>query len=167
MDAFSLAVSIGTMSISKLKTLILSSIVGIFHFIMPLIGSFVGLAFLSKFKLNINFLSGVIFFYIGIQMFKEFKEENSNKINLNLLGMIIFAIGVSLDSFGVGMTFNCTFEKKIIYSLIFSIFSAFFTLLGLILGKFINKLIGDYAIVLGSFIMCILAIINFCQFLGF
>ena len=54
MDAFSLALIYGTQSISKKNKIILSIIVGIYHFVMPLLGVFLGNIILIYFK-NIYF----------------------------------------------------------------------------------------------------------------
>ena len=48
MDAFSLSLAYGTLGLSKKETIQLSSIVGIYHFFMPIIGMFLG-----KFILNL------------------------------------------------------------------------------------------------------------------
>lgn len=166
MDAFSLAISLGTLSFSLKSRFILSMIVGCFHFIMPFIGSICSLIILKNTHLDLHLLSGIIFLYIGIQMIKDFKENGKIDFNNDILGFLFFALGVSLDSFGVGMTliFNL---NLIIYLLIFSLCSFFFTFLGLYIGSFTHKLLGVYAILLGACIMFILAIVNFVNFCWF
>lgn len=164
MDAFSLALSIGTISLEPKKSLFLSSVVGIFHFFMPIIGSFFGLVFISHLHVDAHFLSGVIFLYIAILMFKDYKEDESESFKLSLVGVIIFAFGVSLDSFGVGFALNSFGDAKFIAPLVFTIVSFLFTFAGLTLGKKLNSLIGSYSILFGASIMTILSIINFLNF---
>jgi len=164
MDAFSLAVSFGTLEFSLKKCFLISFIVGVFHFFMPLIGSVVGNSFINLLQINTHFLSGIIFSYIAIQMIKEFKSEDNETFNMNFLGTIMFALGVSLDSFGVGFTFNSSILFLVKTTTIFAICSFLFTFLGLYLGRLINKLIGYYAVLFGAVIMVILALINFVNF---
>ena len=52
MDAFSLALVYGTFGIDRKNKIILSLIVGCFHFVMPLFGMFIGDLILSLFKLT-------------------------------------------------------------------------------------------------------------------
>ena len=56
MDAFSLALSIGTLGLTKKEIITLSSIVGAFHFFMPLIGTMVGRIFVSNVHVDANIL---------------------------------------------------------------------------------------------------------------
>ena len=52
MDAFSLSLAYGTINLRKKEIILLSLIVGIYHFIMPILGMNVGI-YISKF-ININ-----------------------------------------------------------------------------------------------------------------
>lgn len=160
MDAFSLALSIGVASFPIKKCFLLSLVVGIFHFFMPIYGSLIGNTFIDRLNINTNFLSGVIFVYIAVQMFREYLSDEEICFNLKFLNILIFAFGVSLDSFAVGFTMDI----KIIAPVIFSLFSFFFTFLGLLIGKFMNKIMGSVAILLGVTIMTVLSIINFVNF---
>lgn len=164
MDAFSLALSIGTMPLTKKSNFILSFTVGFFHFFMPILGHILGISFISHFHINSHFISAIIFSYIALQMIKEMNEEEKPNFKFEFGSIIIFALGVSLDSFGVGFTLN---ESIIISASIFAIFSAIFTFLGLSLGNLLSKLIGRAATVLGTCIMIFLAIINFVNFCSF
>ena len=85
MDAFSLALSIGTLGLTKKEIITLSSIVGAFHFFMPLIGTMVGRIFVSNVHVDANILAGIIFMYIAIQMFKDFKSGEEEIFKLSLL----------------------------------------------------------------------------------
>lgn len=165
MDAFSLALSIGTLGLKRQVRIALSVLVGIFHFIMPLAGKVLGNVFVSKVHVDAHFLASIIFFYIAILMFKDFKNEREEEFRLSIIGALIFAFGVSLDSFGVGFASLLTGLDVCKAFSVFSIMSASFTFLGLRLGNLLNHLVGKYSILFGGSIMCILGILNFCQFL--
>lgn len=165
MDAFSLALSFGTLSLSQKMNFVLSSTVGVFHFFMPILGACLGLVFIKGLHLEAHFLSTIIFLYIAILMFKDFKEDKQEEIKLSFVGILIFVLGVSLDSFGVGFALNLEWYDLVKAAFIFTITSFSFTLIGLSLGKRLNNLVGSYSVLVGSIIMFILAVVNFCQFL--
>ena len=68
MDTFSLSLGVGTMNLSKKKSLELSIIVGIMHFIMPLLGILIGTSILRFFQLNSNLMLGMILIFLAGQM---------------------------------------------------------------------------------------------------
>ncbi len=165
MDAFSVALSLGTLSISQKKCLHLSLCVGAFHFFMPIIGSIIGTVFVRNLHVESHFLSGIIFLYIAIEMIKDFKNDENTEFDLSIVGILLFALGVSLDSFGVGFTISLDVDTIIRCSLTFATFSAVITYIGLTLGKKLKSWVGNYSILIGAVIMVILSIINFCKFL--
>ncbi len=163
MDAFSLALSLGTLAFKRKTVFCLSLLVSLFHFFMPLLGTILGAVFVEALHIDVHLLSFSIFFYIAIVMFKDFKNGEEVNFKLSLLGAIIFAIGVSLDSFGVGVALQLRGFDIVKSFLIFSLASFSFTYLGLCLGKVLNELVGRYSVLGGSMIMSLLALFNFLQ----
>ena len=155
MDAFSLSLSLGTTNPTK-KTIIKTSIiVGIFHFIMPLLGYFIGYAF--KYRINnINILTFVLFLILSIEMYKS-KDEENNSI-LNNLTILLIAFSVSIDAFTVGIAFGLNNEIILVSSTIFSITSALFTYFGLTLGKTLKSKYKTLSTYLGIILLLVVAI---------
>lgn len=164
MDAFSLALSFGTLGIKRKTQVVISSVVGVFHFFMPIFGTLAGVIFTRTTHLDGDFIESVIFLYIAILMFKDFRSEEREKLDISIIGILIFALGVSLDSFGVGFALNYEISEMFACSCVFAIISASFTLAGLMLGEKLNHLVGKYSILIGAVIMSVLSLINFCQF---
>ncbi len=164
MDAFSVALSIGTLRLPNRANIFLSCLVGTFHFFMPLMGTILGSVFYAKLHMDLHVLSGIIFFYIAIMMIKDFKKEEE-QFSLSLVSSLLFALGVSMDSFGVGFTIQMSTMECLQSFLIFTCCSGLFTFLGLKLGGVLKSVVGDYSILLGALIMVILGILNFCQLL--
>ena len=163
MDTFSLSLGIGTCNLSKKKMLLFSIIVGIMHFIMPLIGNFVGEKIVSIFTINSNFLLGVILIYLAITMFIDiFKSEDKN-IDLKFLNMILFAIGVSVDSFSTGLGLQAITSNMIAAVMIFSVTSFCFTYLGLLIGKYANRVLGTYATIFGAILLVVIGVFHLCK----
>ena len=83
MDAFSLSLIYGTYGLSKKNIYLLSIIVGIFHFFMPLIGILFGNIIKNYFIFNINLVVSIIFSIIGLEMILSSKKENDINIKIN------------------------------------------------------------------------------------
>ena len=156
MDAFSLALAYGINKISKNKIILLSLVVGLFHFFMPITGSIIGTP-ISNLIHKADFIVGIIFIILAIEMFVS-KDEENKIIITNMCSVMLFAFTVSIDSFTVGIGLSLTNKDIIIPSTIFSITSFIFTLLGLILGKKLSKTFGKKAIYLGILILLVLGI---------
>ena len=155
MDAFSLSLSLGT-TLPKKNIILKSALtVGLFHFLMPLIGYFIGNAF--KYKIpNINILTFVLFLILSIEMYKTKDEEKTNI--LNNITILLIAFSVSLDSFTVGIAFGLNNEYILISSIIFSIISSLFTYLGLILGKKLKTKYKTLSTYIGIMLLLIVAL---------
>lgn len=156
MDTFSLSLGVGTTNINTKKIFVFSLIVGIMHFLMPLIGVTIGNKIIELFTINANFLLGIILIYLGTSMFIDLfkKEEKIN--NFNLFNMFLFALGVSIDSFSTGLGLSAIASNLWLSFFIFSIVSFSFTFMGLIIGKYANKLLGIYATIFGIIILIII-----------
>ena len=155
MDAFSLSLSLGTTNPKKNIILKTAIIVGLFHFIMPILGYFIGNSF--KYRIpNINILTFVLFIILSIEMYKSKDEEKPNI--LNNITILLIAFSVSIDSFTVGIAFGLNNEYILISSIIFSITSTIFTYLGLVLGKKLKTKYKTLSTYLGIVLLLIVAL---------
>ena len=104
MDAFSLAIVYGTLNLSKKIKNFLSITVGIFHFVMPLLGSVLGLFIVHHIISNPDILVGIIFTILSIEMLLNIKELDEEKKDFkSLANAFLFGFSVSIDSFSVGI----------------------------------------------------------------
>lgn len=159
MDAFSLSLAYGTLNIKNRNINLLTFIVGMYHFFMPLMGMFVGKKVISLLPIESNTLVFIVLFLIGIEMIIEsFKEEKEIK-NLNIIEMLLFGLAVSIDSFSLGLGLKTIYKYTYVSALIFSISSMIFTYLGLKLGKKINQKIGNISTILGGITLIVIGII--------
>ena len=138
LDAFSLALSIGLRNISKKEIKTYSLVVGLYHFIMPLMGFFMRLLINNFFTLpnKMIFISVIVFIIIGILINKDKDKE------INIISPIIFGFTVSIDSFSIGISLSKSY--LLISILQFSIISSFLTYIGFKIAdkmklKFKNK----------------------------
>ena len=162
MDALSLSIAYGTLNMKRSQIWCLSSIVGLFHFFMPILGNWLGSNIISFFNIDPNIVAGIILGVIAVQMILSiFKEENIN-ILVSLASLLLFGFSVSIDSFSVGIGIKALSNNLILCALIFSVVSSFFTFLGLNIGKFLNDKIGKYAMILGGLLLISMSI--YCLF---
>lgn len=159
MDAFSLALIYGTQGINKKDKIILSLIVGIYHFVMPLIGLSIGIYITNKLIINANVLVGIILCLIAIEMIISSFKDEEEKFLLTLPGYLIFGLSVSVDSLTTGIGLPAITENYFLTATIFSITSLIFTYLGLNLGNILNKKYGKVSTIIGGSILFSLGII--------
>ena len=162
MDAFSLAISLGTTNITKKDVIITSIVIGLFHLFMPLFGNKIGFIISPFLSINANVLSSLIFLFLAIQMFLNRKEEH-NKLSLSIIIILLIALTVSLDSLSVGLAYGLNQNNIIIGAIIFMIISFIITYTGFHLGKYLSIKYQKESIYLGIIIM-ILVSIKFLMF---
>lgn len=159
MDAFSLSLAYGTLSLPKKQILTLSLIVGIYHFFMPIIGMLLGKLILNMIHLKPDIVVFIVLLFIGVQMIIESFKNEEQVQTLSKIELFLFGFAVSIDSFSVGIGLNTITHNYILSSLIFSISAFIFTYLGLILGKKISEMIGKISTILGGLTLIIIAFI--------
>ena len=158
MDAFSLSLIYGTGGINKKDKLLLSIIVGIYHFIMPIIGLLIGKLIISRIHFNPNIIIGIILILISSEMITSSIKNKEERLFFSLAGYLIFGLSVSIDSLTTGIGLPAITNNYILSSLIFAISSFSFTLLGLNLGNIINIKYGKISTIIGGIILLILGI---------
>lgn len=162
MDAFSLAIVYGTNGIPRKKIIILSIIVGIFHFVMPNLSGLVGKMFLISFSRYGKIIEGIVFLILALEMILSFKEEDTKYKVDRFYELLLFGFAVSIDSFTVGLALSIDNQSLVLPGFIFSIVSGFFTFLGLLLGKYLNNKVGDISKIIGIIILFLLAFHSIC-----
>lgn len=159
MDAFSLALIYGTQEITKKGKILLSTIVGIYHFIMPLIGLTLGLYVTSKVIINTNILVGIILSLIAIEMIISSFKNKEEKFLLSIPGYLLFGLSVSIDSLTTGIGLPAITDKYILSASVFSVTSLLFTFLGLNLGNILNKKYGKISTIIGGIILLVIGLL--------
>lgn len=158
MDAFSLSLSYATKRISKFNTILLSLIVGIYHFFMPIIGMNVGKKITKLLPFSENILIFIILFFIGLEMIIETFKQKEEYNTLHFIEMLVFGFAVSIDSFSLGISIKTIYNDVLVSSLTFSVISYIFTFLGLKIGNYINKKIGKISTLLGGIILILIGL---------
>ena len=158
MDAFSLALAYGTLNLNKKDVYKTAITVGVYHFIMPLLGMKIGAILFHFLKFEPSLIVFIILSFIGVQMIIETFKKEEIKPLVNILEILLFGLAVSIDSFSIGISLNVISDNYILTSLTFAIFSFIFTYFGLILGKKINNLVGKTSTIIGGIVLIIIGI---------
>jgi manganese efflux pump family protein len=160
MDAFSLSLSLGSLNPTYRHVFKPALIVGVYHFFMPILGSFLGTKIKPFLFIDSNLILGTILIIISIDLFIHIYQKEEIDFKLDFVGINLFSLGVSLDSFSLGLGLIMENFNIPLCSLIFSLCSFAFTYLGFIIGKYSSEILGNYSKLLGSSLLLILGIIH-------
>ena len=160
MDAFSLALIYGIQGMTKNEKIYLSLTVGIYHFIMPLIGLIFGTILSNINLISIDIVAMLILIYIGIDLIIS-NSKKEERLEISKIGFLIFGLSVSIDSLTVGIGLKAITNNFFLSSITFSLTSLIFTYLGLSIGNIIGSKIGSYSKILGGIVLIIIAILLF------
>ena len=161
MDAFSIALSIGTNNLSKKSIGLTITLVGLMHFIMPQLGLMLGNQVYNFININPKFIISVILYYLIIVMYFD---KSSKNVNIeSFINIFLFAFSVSIDSFSVGIGLKALTDKILIPPIIFSLCAGTITYMGLILGKYSQKVWQEKASLIGIILLISISIVNICK----
>ncbi|MFZ3589071.1 manganese efflux pump MntP family protein [Bacillus sp. DJP31] len=154
MDAFSVGLGMGLIKLRLRQIFYIGVTIGIFHVWMPLVGILIGRFLSDQFGTIATLVGGVLLLLLGTQMIiSSFKKDNEPMITPIGLGLVVFALSVSLDSFSVGLSLGIYKVHTIIAILMFGLVSMVLTWIGLLLGRRVQEWIGTYSEALGGSIL--------------
>ncbi|WP_071460996.1 manganese efflux pump MntP [Bacillus massilinigeriensis] len=159
MDAFSVGLGMGMISLSKRQIFKIGLIIGFFHMLMPLIGIVVGSFLSDQFGAIAGYIGGGLLVLMGMQMIRSgFNTDGDSIITPVGSGLILFALSVSLDSFSVGLTLGIYGARTILVIACFGAASAILSWAGLLIGRKVKGVLGSYGEVLGGSILLVMGL---------
>ena len=155
MDAFSLSVGIGMRGVRRFDVYRISGLIAVFHIIMPLCGIFTGLYVGQLLGEVAKYASGGLLILLGGHMIgASFREGGIRPIDhKRWLGVLLFALSVSVDSFSVGVSLGMFHSDFLITILTFGLFGGLMSALGMWLGTRVGQKLGDYGEGIGGAIL--------------
>ncbi|MFS0788439.1 manganese efflux pump MntP family protein [Shouchella sp. 1P09AA] len=154
MDAFSVTLGMGMLGLTGKQIFRIGVTIGLFHVFMPLLGMLTGQWLSSKYDVIATYIGGGMLLIIGVQMIlASFSDQEDSKLKPIGFGLLLFALGVSLDSFSAGLSFGILGTKVMLTVLIIGAVSMCLSWIGLLIGSKFHKLIGSYGEVLGGIIL--------------
>lgn len=154
MDAFSVGLGMGMFRLSLRQIFKIGITIGMFHILMPLAGMVAGRFLSEQFGAIAGVLGGLLLILLGVQMiWSSFKKEESTLVEPIGKGLLLFAFGVSLDSFSAGLTLGIYGAKTLLVLTTFGFAATALTWLGLLIGRRIQGFLGGYGEALGGSIL--------------
>lgn len=154
MDAFSVGLGMGMFKLRLRQIFKIGITIGLFHIWMPLLGMIAGRFLSEKFGDFAAYCGGGLLIVLGVQMLWScFKEDESTFITPVGLGLLVFALSVSLDSFSVGLTLGIYGAKTVLVLTCFGIGATILTWIGLLVGRKVQGWLGTYSEALGGSIL--------------
>lgn len=156
MDAFSISIVLGLKENTLKAGVITSLFFGIFQFIMPIMGYYLGNILSNKIIDYHAFFSSFLLIIIGILMINE-KNTNTNS-KLNFKELILLSIATSIDAFVIGISFSFLQIHIFLSSSIIGIITFMMCFLGYTLGHLFNKKAHQYANIIGGITLILIGI---------
>lgn len=155
MDAFSVSLGMGMQKLRLKRIALIGLVIGVFHIFMPFIGILLGHFISQRFDAWAGLAGGLLLLAIGAQMFfSAFQEEDETAMFQPVgLGLILFALTVSLDSFSVGLSLGMSHAKTVLVIGLFGATSMILTWTGLLMGRKVHGFLGSYSELLGGSIL--------------
>ncbi len=155
MDAFSLGIGIGLKGVRLRDVLKLSSIIAVFHVLMPLGGMITGQYVSGLLGGIATSAAGALLLLLGGHMvYSSLRGEAVDSIDHRTVwGMLVFSFSVSIDSFSVGVSLGMFSAHVLLTVLMFGFFGGLMSVLGLMLGRRVSRSMGGYGEALGGVIL--------------
>ena len=167
-DAFAVSVANG-IAMKKCYRVYYSLIFGIyfglFQFVMPIIGFYMGAMFSGSIENFSDWIAFGLLALIGAKMIYEAvknKNENVPAVELDQIlsagNMCVLAVATSIDACAVGVSFALTKTPLLIPSVIIGLIAFAFSAAGVFIGKQIGGLLNKSAGIIGGLILICIGI---------
>ena len=148
---------------------------GLFQFVMPLAGYFVGGIAAELIEKYAGIVSLVILGFIGLNMlysgYKALKEDASEEdeedaqedaqqdaTTLSYGKLVFQAVATAIDAFAVGVSFRAHSVDILVASALFGIITAILCTIALFIGKKLGSLLGDRAEMAGGVVLILIGL---------
>jgi len=158
MDTFAVALGVGASlpSNSGRPIFRLSFHFGLFQFLMPLIGWFVGQTVQQVLSVYDHWIAFVLLAWVGGRMVRE--SFNRDEAHLSIdptrgMSLVVLSIATSIDALAVGLSLAMLRVDLWIPSVIIGIVAAGMTLTGMLLGRRLQESWGKRAELIGGLVL--------------
>ncbi len=153
MDALSLCLALGMQrQLSTRRYAVIGGVIGVFHVLMPLFGMVMGHILGQMLGHTASWLGGATLMLLGGRMIYEALGGQEAKIAdvHAVLTLVAFALGVSVDAFGAGMTLGVAHAPITVTVLSIGVCGALCAWGGFLLGHTLGRALGVYGHMLGG-----------------
>jgi manganese efflux pump family protein len=163
MDAFAVSICAGTNELTRGKrpTFRLSFHFGLFQFMMPVIGWFLGTGIQKYIEAYDHWVVLILLSFVGIKMFISGFDKNSDLKNGDLskgMNLVVLSIATSVDALAIGISFAMLQTGIWFPSIIIGIVTAGLSVLGVQLGNKLGTKFGKKMEIAGGVILILIGI---------
>lgn len=155
LDAFSLGIGVGMRGIRLRHVLGTSMMIAFFHMLMPLLGLLAG-RYVGTLLGQVTgpAAGGLLILLGGHMIWNSFHKEESPPIHhTTLLGMLLFSLSVSIDSFSVGVSLGMFVNDTLLIVATFGVIGGLMSIVGLMLGRQAANRLGEFGEMAGGIIL--------------
>lgn len=164
MDAFAVSIAVGSRldRIAPRPLFRLSFHFGLFQFMMPIIGWFVGSQIARYIRHYDHWLAFLLPAYIGIKMIRESRKHDEKRESLTDLtskwSLIILSVATSIDALAIGFSMALLNVAILFPSVIIGIVAAAMTAVGMVFGRKLGARFGKKMEFVGGLILIAIGI---------
>ena len=159
MDAFSISLGMGMYKLRLRQIFKIGITIGVFHIVMPLLGMITGRFLSEQFGAIAAYIGGAFMLILGLQMiWSSFGKGEESLMTPVGMGLFLFALSVSLDSFSVGLTLGIYGARTFVVLICFGAGATLLSWIGLMIARRVQSWLGKYSEVLGGFILLLFGI---------
>jgi len=159
-DAFSVSFGVGCRYSTFRHYFRLAWHFGLFQFLMPLIGAYLGKAVSAYFS-RMDIVAAAILFYISYHMIKEgMNSDDKCVISDPTKGMslVMLSLATSMDALGVGVSLTL-YKGSVLYpAIVIGVVCLLFSILGVFMGSRTKNYFGKWAEFLGAAVLIIIGL---------
>ena len=160
-DAFSVALAIGTRGSTFRQTFRLSFHFGLFQFLMPIVGWLLGRNVVFLIQRYDHWVAFALLFLIGTKMIYEAFRHTPEKVTGDRTrgwSLIALSVATSIDALGAGVGMGILKTYLLYPCAIIGITAAAMTLTGIKLGSVISAIIGSRMEAVGGVVLILLSL---------
>jgi len=163
MDAFAVSISSGTKEVTRgfRPTFRLSFHFGLFQFLMPVIGWFLGSEISVYVKSFDHWVTLCLLSFVGVRMIIEGFKPDSNKSEFDPskgMHMVMLSIATSIDAFAIGLSL-AVLQVNIFYpSVIIGVVTGILSVIGIQLGNKLGLRFGRRMEIIGGLVLILIGI---------
>ncbi|GAB6137286.1 manganese efflux pump MntP [Halanaerobaculum tunisiense] len=153
MDSFSLSIGLGVSGIKNNKKILkFSLVVAVLHFLLPVIGLYLGSQLSHYLGQVANYLGAGVLLFLGFNMMKE-DDQITRDFSLTGTGLILLSLSVSLDALTVGLGLGALGARMIQVAIFFGAVAFLLTIVGITIGDAVGRVVAKLQFVGGLILL--------------
>ncbi len=160
-DAFSVALALGSGAVSFRQAMRLSFSFGFFQFLMPILGWLAGGHLLALIRAWDHWVAFCILAAVGLHMLVRSLKPEAERTHIDRTrgwGLLLLSLATSIDAFGAGMGLGILRSRVLLPCVIIGVVAGAMTLAGVRLGGRVSRVFGQRAEAAGGVVLILLAV---------